>query len=342
MTTKLKSTDGPPRRWTGPLTPLVILILLFAAGEGATRLAVWFVYGDANQAMGESLDYAPYLISLGDEAVLEFPAKDPETFRILVVGSSTAKQFSTEEIEEAFAPVIDRPLEVINLAQGGYILNQELVMLCLYGLQMEPDLLLTIDGVMDLVAMTKTGQAGIPYMDKRIRHAMTNPNSFAFRQMFTTSQLVNSLFKLKERRAEKAYLQDTELIDATVRMFGDNLLKFAQISSGSGIKYIGVLQPYLFLREELPAVEQDLSGSYRYRRDAMVHCMTEMSESVVVERFPPHTCFIDATAAFDNGPARAVQCFLDEAHLSEEGRRLLLEFIISKAVESGVLQNTHG
>ena len=314
------------------LTPLALLVFLFAVGEGAARLAIYIRYGDADRGTAERLDYAPYLMSLGMPQVLEAPPpKQPGTYRVVLIGSSTALQFRTEELERAFEPLVG-PVEALNFAQPGYIINQELVMLALYGLQTAPDLVLSIDGVMDLVAMTKTGSPDAPYVSEQIDLAVHQPNAFALSRAFKGSQLVNAVRKLRERRLEIARQGDAELIDATIDNYVRGVTKMSLLARSVGAEHIAVLQPYLHLRETPPPTEVGLSGSYAYRRDFMGETLRRMERVLMQATRPAGALFVSGLPACDD--AGDVQCFKDEAHLTEAGRSQLLAAVVDAARDS--------
>jgi hypothetical protein len=323
---------GVLRGWVGALTPLALLVLVFAVGEGAVRLAIYARYGDANRGTGEQLDYAPYVMSLGAPQVLEAPPRKPRgTYRVLLIGSSTAAEFRTEELETAFEPLVG-PVEALNFAQPGYIINQELVMLALYGLEIAPDLVLSIDGVMDLVAMTKTGRPDVPYVSEQIDLAVHQPNVFALSRAFKSSQLVNAIRKLRERRLELARQDDAELIDATIDNYVRGVTKMSQLARSVGAEHIAVLQPYLHLRETPPPTEVGLSKNYTYRREFMGGSLRRMERAMSQATRPAGTVFVSGLPVFDD--VGDVQCFRDGAHLTEAGRSQLLVAVANAARDS--------
>ena len=311
-----------------PLAPLAVLIALFALGEAAARAAIQLRYGNPSQALQETLDYAPYLISLS-APIPTAPPKQRGVFRVLVLGSSTAGGIPAEIIAGAFEPVLGRRVEVLNYAQPGHCTQQELVMYALYGMQVQPDLVMTLDGINDVVALTKSGRPGIPYEDLLIEQAMNDPQGFFLARLFRSSQLVNSMRKLLERKREVAIQSDAEAAREMVRLYRTNIEKLASITTGVGARYIAVLQPYLHLRQNAPASERRLAANYEYRRTYMIQMMRRLGAALREARFPTSARFVDATSAFD---ASGDTCFLDEAHLTTQAQTVLLRLV------SGCLQ----
>lgn len=314
------------RAFLVPLAPLAALIMLFAFGEGAARLMIYVRYGDSNRAIQETLGYAPYLISLADRIPAASP-KRPDTFRVLLLGSSTARGIPDATIAAAFEPIVRRRVEVLNYAQAGHCSQQELVMFALYGMDRHPDLVMTLDGINDIVALTKSGKAGVPYENEMIEQAMADPPGFALSRLFARSQLVNSFRKLGERRLELSIQSNAEAAGEVVSLYGANVEKFAEIANGIGARYVAVLQPYLHLRRNPPEAERTLGRNYEYRRRFLVDMMRRLETAGHEARLPATARFVDATAAFDGS---AGICFNDEAHLTPAGQAALLTLVTTR------------
>lgn len=87
--------------------------------------------------------------SLGFSDVEHSHEKDPEVFRILVIGDSVADGFGVERVEDIFPRILEEELrtsgskvEVINLGIMGYNTRQEVALLAERGLAYSPDLVL--------------------------------------------------------------------------------------------------------------------------------------------------------------------------------------------------------
>lgn len=321
-------TPSAPRR-LGWFVPLAVAVLIFALGEGAARIAVWWQYGTAGHQLQESLDYTPFLISGSPDLPARVPAAAKgDAARVLWIGSSTAEQFPRAELEQAFAGALGRRVEVVNLGQGSYNSTQELVLLTLYGLQCQPDIIVTLDGINDIVHATKTGKPGVPYQDLTIEQALNSPTRFWLARLFASSQLVNVVRKAWERRAEVSAQRDAALVDATVRTYRDNVLKMSILAKGIGAGHVAVLQPYLAARPQAPAGERALAQNYAYRTDFMTTVMRRFDRALSAAALPDNGVYVNGLSVFDNQPDTL--CFSDEAHLTPDGRRLLLGRIIAR------------
>jgi lysophospholipase L1-like esterase len=317
-----------PSKWTSRLLPLAVAIVLVSFCEGSARLAIWWTYGSSNHQIQETLNYAPFLITAGRESAYSFRPRRPGQARVLWCGSSTAEQFTPEELTEAFGSILGRDAEVINIAQGGYNSTQGLVLLTLYGMQLRPDVIVTLDGINDIVSLTKTSQPGIPYLNLTIEQALTNPTAFWLNRMFASSQFLNALRKIGERQREVAVQSDKALIAQAVELYRLNVVKIACIANGIGAKDIAILQPYLHLRQRRPVRELDLSKTWEYRRTFMSTAMTHLNDAIRSSALPSNARYINGLAAFDESDGTV--CFRDEAHLTPAGRRILLRRVISE------------
>jgi hypothetical protein len=146
-----------PLRGMVVLCVLSVLVLIIALEIGA-RVAVYLSYGKQDHGFHHVFTYEPYLGTRTNERFrAAYPAKG-DAFRVLVLGGSVANHLAAvpeHVVRDIFAQVTPRRLEVLNFAQSGHTAAQEAIMLAIYGLRVEPDLIVAVDGANDLVAMTK-------------------------------------------------------------------------------------------------------------------------------------------------------------------------------------------
>src|SRR5262249_35500106 len=157
----------------------------------------------------------------------------------------------------------------INLAQPGYITSQEVIVLGLYGAPLKPDVVVSIDGINDIVDITKTGQIGMPYQNAVIVGALDHPFFNVFMAVGRHSQFINVLNKLAERRLEVRYQTDTKLIGEMLDAYIQNLDTISALSHGLGAPHVRVLQPYMPLRANRTVEEKNSASKYTYRFDFM-------------------------------------------------------------------------
>jgi hypothetical protein len=313
------------RRWVRRLFPLALIVVVFAGLELAARLAIWYRYGSPDFQIPENLDYAPFLITVDANPVFKFPPKTDGVTRVMIIGSSTARQIPLAIWQEVLAGRPGSRVEVLNTSQGGFSSTQELLFFLLYGLDAKPDYVISLDGLNDIIDLTKSGRAGIPYHNLAIERALHRPGLFWAERVFRRSQLVNAVRKLLERRLEVAMQSDAAANAEMTAIYRANMEKIAVLCSGIGAKYISVLQPYVYLRRDPPEVERTLGRNYLYRKAYMIERMNRLREAMRSASLSPPAVFLDATDVFDG--AGELRCFRDEAHLTEAGARLLVRAI---------------
>lgn len=303
----------------------VSLLLTLGVLEVAARAYVKWRYGDAAHGMNWRFAYEPYLLTRTDERLhREVPAKGG-SLRVLMVGGSTAALVPDALLASELEAALRRPVEVINLGQGGYILNQERIALLLHGLKLQPDLVITLDGANDLVTASKTGEPGLTYSNGFIELAVERPWVNALFGAVRHSQFVNCLNKLRERRAERRSHGDERVLGRTVEHVREALESITAMSRGKGAAHLAVVQPYLYLRTSRTAEEEQLASAFAYRGDYMSRGFRALAARLrEASAQAPGRTLLDATGAFD-GTSEA--CFIDEVHLTEAGNRLLCRHI---------------
>lgn len=315
---------------------LIILptLLLIVMVEGGTRLLIWALYGSSTHGMHWVFEYEPYLLTKtnkGHRMHQDVPPKG-ETYRIVLIGGSTAQEVPEKLFEEAFKANTDRDIEVINLAMGGHIINQERIMLLLYGVRYNPDLIITLDGMNDIVTSLKTGRPGITYSNGFIAFAVDHPIFNGVLSILRKSQFINAINKLRERNDEKSLQNNSALWDKTIDHIEEGLQSIGIIAKGMGIPHIAVLQPYVHLRENTLDIEKQLSSEFDYRKDFMNKTISKLNSRLRNLSSQPEVYYVDATSVCD---LSKLQCFRDEVHLTADGNKLLVAYIVNEVKKKG-------
>jgi hypothetical protein len=310
------------------------LALTFGGLEWAARIYVSKKYGDSRHGMNWRFHYEPYVLTRTDERLRRAVPPKGAAFRIVLVGGSTAALVPDGMLAEEFGRLAGRPVEVINLGQGGFILNQERVALLLHGLAARPDVVITLDGANDLVTASKTGRPGITYSNDFIALAVERPLLNGLFGFVRDSQFINCANKLRERRIERAAHEDAALLDSTVAHITEALRSISTIAHGLEVPHVMIIQPYASLRANLRGDERAQAAAYAYRAPFMAEGFRRVIARLQAEAgtFPGAVHFIDATTAFDSTDAG---CFIDEVHLTEDGNRLLCRHIADSLRRQG-------
>jgi hypothetical protein len=307
--------------------------LVLGGLEAAARVYVWKKYGDQLHGMNWKFMYEPYIQTRTDDRLHQDVPPKSDAFRILVIGGSTASLIPDDLLADAFQSKLNRKVEVINMGQGAFIMNQERITLMLHGMHLKPDLLITLNGANDIVTASKTLRPGITYSNDFIALGVNRPVVNGLLGMIRNSQLLNCVNKLRERQIEgKAQVNEGLLAD-TVMHCQEALHSIATIAKGMDIPYAMVLQPYIHLRSGLKDDERELADAFAYRGEYMAKGIRTLSEVLPETEFPGEVFMIDGTKAFD---AVEGQCFVDEVHLSEFGNEKLVDYIATAAIAQGL------
>lgn len=321
---------APPPTWRRVLLACLPTLLLFVVAESATRAFVWFRFGSPDYGMRWTFEYEPYLVTrrTGNPAPGSLP--DDGRFCVVLVGGSTAAQVPVPVLEESLSRRLKRAVRVVNLGEGGFILNQTRIRLLLEGTRLRPDLVISLDGANDLVTASKGLPPGQTYQADFVRFAVDRPLTNAALSIARKSQLVNSLNKLLERRREVAYQSESAAHEQLMGHMVEAWHSIAAISRGLDAHYLLVLQPYLHLRSDLHEAEEALASHYGYRKRFLGEMYREVSERLGRQDLPGSTRFVDGTEAFDSTD-RSVQCFIDEVHLTADGNAILSDVLAREA-----------
>jgi len=316
------------------LFSLIVFIVICSLLELSARLYAYYEYGSQNEGMYWKFKYEPFLMfneDWGDPSFDKIYLPKGDKFRVVILGGSTANRIPNELVREELEKVIQREVEVINMARHGYIVNQERIALLLYGIKLDPDLLITIDGSNDIVMVTKSHQPGMPYENQFIDLAVNHPAwNFLF-GIIRNSQFCNSLLKLKERKVEKEIQKDIPLREETIKKYVEGLQSISIIAQGLDIPHLMVLQPYIHLRKSLTEREKSLNllKHYEYRKKFMTEMLNSIDSALTTYPFTIKTIYVNGTRAFD---IVNDECFNDEVHLTEIGNQLLVQYIFSSAI----------
>lgn len=324
-------------KWAKFWLALLSVAIVFAMLEVAARIYVAKVYGKATFGMMWKFEYEPYtLIRTNDRFHRQVPPKG-DTYRILLLGGSTADQLPDDMLSGTFSKALNRKVDVVNLGQGGFVLNQELVSFALHGLKTRPDLVITLDGTNDIMNTAKTGKPGMPYSNDFIAMAVEKPFTNALFGLLRESQFINCLNKLRERQFEKKVHEDETLITATVDQVAEGERSISEMAYGCGAPHVMVVQPYIQLRKTVQPEEVSIVAPFEYRIAYTAKGMKRIVERLRSEEAGhAGACyFIDGTQAFDN---TTDVCFTDEAHLTKPAKQMLCDYIVAELGKQGFFQ----
>lgn len=199
---------------------------------------------------------------------------------------------------------------------------------------MSPDLILTLDGVNDIVSTTKTGQPGVSISAKYLMAASHSPVANAVSSLALRSQFVNSLVKIQDRRKEKSAILEKGLTELTIEQYLQGLRTISLISKAVGAQHIAVLQPYIYLRKSGPESEKERFSvkRFHYRHAFISESMKAINDRMSEFQYSSGHYCVNGTKAFDKSQK---DCFINEVHLNLEGYQLLANYIIEQVTMRG-------
>ncbi len=319
---------------------LVIVMALIALLEVAARAYIAYTRGSATAGLAERtryLDYQPFVMFgedmdrrtaalVGDAALMA-----PETFRILLVGGSTAQGFPSAVLERSFARRFDRwRFRVINLAQGGFNARQELVAASLWGSTLRPRLLLSLDGANDLTHRLRMRRAGGFYLDDAYRLALTRPFLSPLAELVRHSQLRNGIEALLRR----GRVEDVSRYEDAIPVFVGAQRGLNVLAGGMGSLRVMVLQPFVAFKEPKAAAESAFTH-YAYREAVVAELYRRTHTALEALARRDGVLYLDGRDLYDGS---GDHIFSDDVHFVDaRGYEILAERIAELVETAGVM-----
>jgi lysophospholipase L1-like esterase len=267
-------------------------------------------------------------------------AKRPDEFRILTVGDSTCFGLLVSR-EHAWPYILeqvlnqepeDKKVEVINAGVPGYVSYQALERVKHRGLKYNPDVVIAMVGWNDLhTSSLADWEPNINFA--RIFAGFNRPY-----ETIAHSRLLALFYVGLARLRQRRILQRSNprpFNERALELYRSNLEAMREASNSHGAVFALVVWPTLanvtpppanFERKFLPLSVDEFRELYGRYTQAIRQ----------FARDHPDTVLVDPTEAFNASPLKS-DLFLDKAHLSPEGNRLLALEIARVLRERGVL-----
>lgn len=310
----------------------LLLATLLLLAEGAARVYLHLARGGATTGLRERvqyLHYQPFIMfgrDLDQHLARNREAGRPQSssrYRVLLLGGSTAEGFSPEILEGALASRLPgRRVEVLNLAHGGHNARQEAIILTLWGTQLAPSLIVTLDGSNDLEHRLRVDRAGTFYLDPAYRLSLTRPFLSPFAEILRHSQLVHGMLRL---RARSTLGPPQQYADA-VPIYLDAQHSMNIVARGIGASRIIVLQPFHAYKR--PLTEQEAAFThYKFREGVMMALFDLAHEGLNGLARQDQVDYVDARFVYD-GIRETI--FRDDVHFAS---RLGYEILARRIAE---------
>lgn len=282
---------------------------------------------------------------LGYPGAKPSPSKEPNEFRIFVVGGSTVVQGNptiTDLLEEQFKNKGAKNVNVYNSGVISSVSGQDLTRILFEISEFKPDLIVMYNGGNDILsAYAGDPRPGYPFnfivyennplVDKGVR---TYPSIALFAH---GSNLLRYLLKpyftkkfipLEQMRKKVKWGSD-EWKDNIAEIYVKNLIKANKISHAFGAEFIAFFQPMVFYKDSLTPEEQLINPEQReYCLDMRRRILAEVE---IDKKNSTSLKFVDLSDIFDNIP----ECvFTDVIHTRQE-----YKIIDAKEVHKYIVSN---
>ena len=270
----------------------ILIIVICIAFEILARLYIKYIKGYSKVGISERtvyLKYQPYIMWGKDLDKLSNNFSKKNSFKILIIGGSTAEALNNEIIKKAFleSSLDIKEIDILNVASGGFNIRQEVISTILVSEKIIPDLILVLDGANDITHSFRPGiKVGTPYVDQTYRIILEKPFFAPIVFILQNSQLYNGLLRFFARKnfnEKEAIVKVDKAVDLYLQT--RNFLNY--YSKGRKIPIIFMLQPYVGF-SSLPE-NQSAKNIYLYS-DSVVKYGFEK----IVSESSPNICFIDA------------------------------------------------
>jgi lysophospholipase L1-like esterase len=252
--------------------------------------------------------------------------KDEKTKkRIIVVGGSTAFGTGLQNDDETFAQHLGRLLnaEVINAAVVGHASGQELVSLVMELVDLQPDLVIALNGWNDYGLYPPPSKFGGSNGFGQIEEQLKKLQSVTDESLLTRvsnlywilfPNITNKLESLRVRFFRKEEQKSEPDLGLASAVYATNVTKMQRLSEAFNYKFLCVLQP-----------DRDRNPQYRaFRETAKMH----LQQAGIVA--------LDLNELGEQGIK--AEWFMDRMHLDGAGNQAIAQIIANKIAADGLVR----
>lgn len=266
---------------------------LAAVREKYTWMEGFVVYGDMSKGLQR-----PIILALGGSTTdgVKFPNSWPEQL---------AKMLKERNI----------PGTVVNGGIGGYTSSQELLKLIRDGLEFQPNIVITLNGVNDALNYGLPGHLMVQPYQENVMQVATGaedgrwfPNTVTlFRRLFPKSTDIDYTLGLTSNRSRASlYRKNAQLMNVTCL--------------SQGCRFYDVIQPFSFFKSRHARPNPESVGS------EYIKVVTALYEAILPFT-QQHEFIHDATQALEGTDQIVYQN--DGVHLTDEGNRIIAEYMLN-------------
>jgi lysophospholipase L1-like esterase len=318
------------RVWRLVAINVAVLLLLLLLIEGAARALIYLTRGTSTVGLPQRtihLRYQPFTMFGPDMDVglaTARYARPPGTFRVLLVGGSTAQEFAPTLLEQALAQRFPgRAFQVINASYGGYEARQEVIVAAIWGPALQPDAIVSIDGANDLESRLRVDRPGTFYLDPAYRLYLTRPFLAPFAYLLSQSQAYNGLVRL----AARSRVGSAEAYADAIPVYVAAQQSLNALARGLAARRVVVLQPFNAYKQPKSRAEADFT-TYKYREPVLIQLYDRAHAELEKLADRERVAYLDGRRLFDGIPETI---FSDDVHFDgDKGYRILAAAIAAR------------
>jgi hypothetical protein len=221
-----------------------------------------------------------------------------------------------------------RAFQVINAAYGGYEARQQVIVAAIWGPALQPDAIISIDGVNDLESRMRVDRAGTFYLNPAYRLYLTRPLLAPFAYLMSQSQAYNGLVRWSARfqvKPAQAYADAVPVYVAAQQSLN-------AVARGLGARRVIVLQPFIGYKRPQSSAEARFTA-YKYREPVVMQLFDWAHAQLAGLAASEEVMYVDGRRLFD-GIHETI--FSDDVHfVDNKGYRILAAAIAARLGDVG-------
>ena len=260
----------------------------------------------------------------------EIEVKLPNTYRIILVGGSTAFGGHATSDDKTFAVQLEKNLnskstelgtsfEIINAGMPAFNSMQELILIEWKLLKHSPDMIIVFDGFNDAMTyLQRDNRPGFPYLFKKIER-ITSTSALVKNRMRHV-RIIRKIMELMEKREVN---QQTTFDPEVVEFYRNNLDVMCHLLNSYSIKPFIVFQPVLDYKDPLSELERKkLENETSMNRKTFVRLCDDLAASAYEVSKDNDAIYLDSRNIFD-GISDIL--FTDDCHMNDRGHKIVAD-----------------
>ncbi len=268
-----------------------------------------------------------------------FSKKEPDEFRIFIIGGSVAKGYGASKLEKKYYRILEKKLNnekpdhikkvfnIISAGRLGYVSGQELALLINGILDFKPDMTIHLNGANDIMTVSNYNESpGYPFYFQSLKKAL-----MATQLEKKIEEKVEEFVFLKDlKKMLKKYKTSTPRLTVKniARHYERNMKTTAQILQANQIPAFFFLQPLLVFKTNQSAIEKKYFKTIRDQANQFwISSFPMMAKSLESISKNTGINWGDLKASL-NDEGKTI--FTDSVHLTDFGQARLADVIFNQ------------